>query len=49
MAGWTDVPAEAGVSWITVSSYAYGENEIEGHLPLLPGDAVVPTKQTEVG
>jgi hypothetical protein len=47
MAGWTDIPEEEGVSWIAVSSF--GEKEAENHLKLLPGDAVIPSHQTEVG
>ena len=47
MAGWTVIPEEEGVSWITVCSYV--EKDTEGRLKLLPGDAVIPSHQTEVG
>ena len=46
MEGWTEVQQEEGVSWITV--FSYGDQEIEGHLKLLPGDAVIPQMQNEV-
>ena len=49
MVDWTDIQEEEGVSWITVSSYAVGKDSAEGHLSILPGDEVIPSKQTEVG
>ena len=44
MDGWEEVPEEEG-TWITIYTY---KDENEGHLDLLPGDEVVPIKQTEV-
>ena len=50
MPGWTTVPQEAGVAWVTVCAYGEysGGERKEGHLSLLPGDVVVPQKQHKV-
>eukprot|EP00092_Neocalanus_flemingeri_P017839 GFUD01019303.1.p1 GENE.GFUD01019303.1~~GFUD01019303.1.p1 ORF type:complete len:1705 (+),score=380.42 GFUD01019303.1:51-5165(+) len=47
MAGWTEVQQEEGVSWITVCSYGDKKAPEEGHLAIVPGDVVIPHKQTE--